>query len=472
MRKSSLSRGRSAFAAAMASTYALAAVSGHAAVGMPLGPEFRVPSRPSEDGFPSGSSVAMAADGRFVVTWTAFSPNDVGGGSSFNVFARVFAADGTPLAAEFKVNDRDANADSSARAVIGPDGGFTIAWIDGGPDFQNPSVQARRFAPDGTPRGPQFVVSAAVLSPNAVIRSLTMASNRRGAIVVVWESAIFTGFPNDVLRSRTTSFHARQIDAAGGVSPAERIIGGRSGFELLPIPVIATPALSTGAAGPAVAMDDAGDFVVAWGASTSAGVIGGYYNTVPNTGTTERAVLFRRVSASGNADVLPTVVERVELSARYNNAGDVADTIRPAVAMEPDGDFAIAYRSGTPARGLVARRYSALGRPVGDVISVNDFGRAIALALSASGQMTVVWDGQSPLTPSDRSDVFARVIAADDTPLTAATRVNETVALDQSSPSVSVDSSGHFTISWTTTLPSSRPGLFMPDVLARRYRGN
>lgn len=459
------------FAVAIASTFALASQAGLAAIGTPLGPEFRVPSRPSEDGFPFESHVAVVADGRQVVTWSALSRNDVGGGRSYNIFGRVFAADGTPLGAEFKVNDRDANAEGSPKVVTAPDGGFTVAWIDNGPGFRNRSIQARRFAPDGAPRGLQFPVSAAV-SPDAVLSSLSLASNRGGAIVVVWESAIFSGLPNDAARSWTTSFHARQIDSSGRVGPTERIIGGRTGFDLQPIPVVATPALSTGSAGPAVAMDDAGDFVVAWAGSTSAGVIGGLYGAIPGTGATVRSVLFRRVTAAGRADPLPTVVERVVLPDRYDRAGDVANDVQPAVAMEPDGDFAIAYRSGEAPQALVARRYSALGRPLGDALPVSPFGRSIGLALTATGQMTVTWDGQSPQTPADGIDVFARVFGADDTPLTAALRVNATVAGEQSAPSLAVDASGDFTVTWTTIIPSGSPGLFMPDVLARRYRGH
>src|SRR5207248_62701 len=68
----------------------------YAADGTAVGGEFRVGDRLYNDNHPK---VAAAADGSFVVSWDGWSNPD-----AYNVYARRYGADGTPLGAGFRVN--------------------------------------------------------------------------------------------------------------------------------------------------------------------------------------------------------------------------------------------------------------------------------------------------------------------------------------------------------------------------------
>ncbi len=86
-------------------------------------------------------SIGMKADGSFVVVWETFGQDTVGDGA----FAQVFAADGSKVGGEFRVDDGNSEY-ASYLAAAGADDGFVVAWAeprtDGGTDE---NVRARRL---------------------------------------------------------------------------------------------------------------------------------------------------------------------------------------------------------------------------------------------------------------------------------------------------------------------------------------
>ncbi|MEM8932744.1 MAG: hypothetical protein AAGE94_16285, partial [Acidobacteriota bacterium] len=117
--------------------------------GVGLGTEQIVDSAALALGLPR---VASAADGRFVVVWTDID------GSGQSIQARRYAADGTPLAAAFEVRRQAGATPSLPRIGMRSNGDFTITWMETASG--NLDVLARRYDAAGTPAGAAFVVHA------------------------------------------------------------------------------------------------------------------------------------------------------------------------------------------------------------------------------------------------------------------------------------------------------------------------
>jgi hypothetical protein len=117
-----------------------------AADGTPLGAEMPI----AAGGDPR---VGIDASGRFVVAH--------GAGSGVDLFARRFGFDGTPLGGQFQVNSYTTGEQRQASLAMAPAGDFVVTWWSEGSFGDDPSVsvQARRFAADGSPAGPEFQVN-------------------------------------------------------------------------------------------------------------------------------------------------------------------------------------------------------------------------------------------------------------------------------------------------------------------------
>ena len=151
------------------------------ASGAALGNDFLINT--TMTGIQIGSSVTPLADGRFIVTWRS---SDLGDGSNHCIRARVFDANGNPLAADFIVNttptDQQFDPDISALS----DGRIVIVWVsqDTG-DGAGGCIRARLFNVDGSPAGSDFIVNTTVAgSPNTP----TVTALADGRFVVAWES--------------------------------------------------------------------------------------------------------------------------------------------------------------------------------------------------------------------------------------------------------------------------------------------
>jgi hypothetical protein len=68
-------------------------------------------------------AVAISAAGEFVIAWDGFD------GAETGIFARRFQPNGTPLAADFRVNADTTNRDEFPAIDMDDDGDFLIAWV-------------------------------------------------------------------------------------------------------------------------------------------------------------------------------------------------------------------------------------------------------------------------------------------------------------------------------------------------------
>lgn len=106
--------------------------------------------------------VTQALDGGgFVMAWSSEEQD----GSGEGVFARIFAADGQTIAAEFQVNQTTAGDQTLSEVVIGADGRILVTWTSGDAFF------VRLFSATGAPLGEEISLGTAA-GPDASIVAL------------------------------------------------------------------------------------------------------------------------------------------------------------------------------------------------------------------------------------------------------------------------------------------------------------
>lgn len=150
--------------------------------------------------FWDNTDVAMAPDGRFVIVWT----RDTGVGDAGDVFFRLYGSDGTPHGPETCANETAASSRKHVSVGISDDGGFVVAWDDFGRHGELFGVVARRFGPDGSPVGAEFVVNTHTRSDH-FHPSVAVAPD--GRFVVAWTGDALDGSFYGVL--------AQRFDASG-----------------------------------------------------------------------------------------------------------------------------------------------------------------------------------------------------------------------------------------------------------------
>jgi hypothetical protein len=123
------------------------------AAGQPVGGEFQVEE---QTGLRLWPSVATSASGSFVVTWNLHALD----GQPLGLFARRFAPSGAPLGGEFRV-DQTGGASSWASVAMNAEGGFVVGWITA----QSFQLRARRYDADGAALGTELLVDAPYARP-------------------------------------------------------------------------------------------------------------------------------------------------------------------------------------------------------------------------------------------------------------------------------------------------------------------
>ena len=243
------------------------------AAGDPLGGEFQVNSYTTgtQGDLYGGPSVATDASGNFVVVWS--SVNDAFASS---VKGQLFTASGTRFGEELRIDTSDFGFQDQPSVAMAANGSFVVAWQSGyyilpvvgtrsgSSTGSNPGsntgsnymqVRARRFAPGGQPLGDDFAVSTDT-SHEQVRPDITMSAD--GRFVVVWQSGGYFGAPD----GSNVSIRARLFDAAGNPQSGD----------------LAVNTYTTGSqVDPTVAFEGDGRFLVTWSSNSSADGEGGIF---------------------------------------------------------------------------------------------------------------------------------------------------------------------------------------------------
>ena len=192
------------------------------------------------------SSVAMDAQGNFVVTWSSYNQDR---NDSWGVYARRFSTAGAALSGEFRVNTTTNTDEMYSQVAMDADGDFVITWsIDATGDA---GVRFQRYNAAGIAQGGETAVNTYIVNHQSYA---SVATDAEGNFVVVWSSLGQDG--------SGWGIYAQRFDAAGVA------LGGE--FRV-----------NTTTAGdqhwPSVTMDAYGNFLVTWSSSGQDGDGWGVY---------------------------------------------------------------------------------------------------------------------------------------------------------------------------------------------------
>lgn len=153
------------------------------AIGASQGGEFRLNQYTTSYQF--DRQVVGLKGGGFVAIWTS----DGQDGSGFGVYGRVYGANGAPLGNEFAVNESPQYGQWQPAVAATDDGGFTVAWQDGGAMYGlGWDISARHFSANGTTTGVTRYPNLTGGNYSGSQTSPAISVLSSGGIVVVWSS--------------------------------------------------------------------------------------------------------------------------------------------------------------------------------------------------------------------------------------------------------------------------------------------
>ena len=133
-----------------------------------------IPSSLCAEGYLDLAPLALVGKVSFVAVYTSSAPNDPGHALNRRIRARLLAADGSPAGPEVVVSP--GSADQSSPAVAGFGDGFVVVWREG-----TNLVLGRRFDAAATPLGDTFTVASSTAAGG-----LDVAASPDGSFLVVW----------------------------------------------------------------------------------------------------------------------------------------------------------------------------------------------------------------------------------------------------------------------------------------------
>ena len=392
---------------ALAVTAFAAGLADPAVAKAPAGSELRANTYTTD--FQSRPAIAMDADGDFVVSWGSYGQD----GEDYGVYAQRYNAAGVAQGGEFRVNTYTTAGQGSPTLAMDADGDFVVSWNSTGQDGFNTGVFLQRYNAAGVAQGSEFQVNTFTTAGQAVP---AIAMDADGDFVVSWQSNGQDG--------NGYGIYARRYNAAGVAQGSEFRVN----------------TFTTGAqTQPTVAMDADGDFVVSWQSSGQDGAGIGVFAQRYNAAGVAQGSEFQVNTFTSDSQAGPTVAMDADgdfviswrsigqeganygvYAQRYNSAGvalgsefrvntyTAGDQSAPAIAMDADGDFIVSWRStgqDGSGNGIYAQRYNALGVAQGGEFRVNTFTTGAqsnnATAMDADGDFVVSWqsDGQDGSGP-------------------------------------------------------------------------
>jgi hypothetical protein len=288
-------------------------------------------------------------------------------------------------------------------------GNFMVVWgrFAAGSD----EIYGQRYDSSAVALGTEFLVNTETVAHQ---RFPAVASDATGNSVVVWESA------GDQDGSGTGIF-GQLYDSAGAAVGAE--------FQ---VNTFTTDAQT----GPAVSTDDNGNFVVAWRS--------GDYGPTPTQDGDEPGIFGRVFDSTGTA-----------IGSEFQvNTYTTGAQVQPAVAMDADGDFIVAWRD-TEQSGIFAKRYDSTGNAIGTDFQVNTLAYPSnfpAVAADSDGNFAVGWRidvDTDTLVMTRRYDSAGNDMGPE---VSVGTRLRydgkTIIGLFNTNPDMSFDSSGTLTIAF------------------------
>jgi hypothetical protein len=313
-----------------------------------------------------------------------------------------------PSGAEFLVNTYTTGGQAPPDVATDASGNFVVVWEGRNQDGTFASIFGQRFAASGTRVGSEFEINSYTTDSQ---RFPSVASDTNGNFVVVWMGAGQDGSGYGVFGHRFAASGA----PLGGEFQVNSFTTGNQRF-------------------PTVASDPNGNFVVVW---ESEGADGDGYG-----------VFGQRFNATGT-----------RLGSEFRvNSYTTTDQRRPAVTVDPSGNFVVVWTSrgggGTDNYFTIAgRRYDASGTPLASEFQVNSYTTGdqdrARVAFNRYGEFVVVWISYGGQDGSG-SGIFGQFYDPTGTPYGSEFQVNTYTPGHQLVPRVASDEGGSFVVVWAS----------------------
>jgi hypothetical protein len=285
-------------------------------------------------------SVAVDADGDFVIAWRGTSP------AAYEIFFSRFSSGGALLTGQIQANTYTTDQQLNPAVASEADGDFVVTWVSLTQDGDSGGIFARTFSSAGAALTSEFQVNVYTTGYQS---NPSVSAATDGNFIVAWQSD-----PQD---GAGLGVFARSFTSTGAPLTGE-----------LPVNTYTVDDQSS----PSVAVSASGQFVVAWQSRLQDGYLSG--------------VFARRFSSSGAA-----LANEFQIS-EYTTGGER----NASVAVDAAGDFIVAWDEGAIAKDVFARRFSSAGVPLSANLMVNtytpDFQIFPSVAASASGDFVVAWE--------------------------------------------------------------------------------
>jgi Ca2+-binding RTX toxin-like protein len=360
--------------------------------------------------------IATLADGGYVIAWESAGQD----GSLRGIYAQRYAADGSAVGAETRINTTTLN-DQASVAVAGlADGGYMVTWTSDGQDGSALGIYAQRYAADGSAVGVETRINTTTASYQA---SPSVTGLADGSYVFTW-SSYGTG----------VEIYSQRYAADGSKMGGETLVD--------------SSAASIFRGKPAIAATGDGGYLIAWESFNQDG--SGY------------GIYAQRYAADGS---------KVGSETRINTttAGSQHDV---AIATLASGGYVITWASPDGSNdGVYAQRFAADGSALGGETRINtttaDLQQAPAIAAMPDGGYIITWhsynqDGSSYGIYAQRYDQNGVAVGVE-------TRVNATTTSYQMAPAIAAQPDGGFVISWESP-DAWGAGIYLQHIDARGFR--
>ncbi|MCA8995628.1 MAG: VCBS repeat-containing protein [Planctomycetaceae bacterium] len=489
--------------------------------GTPNGDAFLVNTMVTDDD-QTAPAIAVDAAGNFVVVWQSLYED----GSGLGIYAQRYQADATPIGSHFQVSVETVGDQSDPAVAMDDAGNFVITWQSADQDGDAAGIFARRYDAMGVAQDMAEFGVTTTTTGNQVAPTIAM-SRSTGRFLIAWQTEVFPAEPDP---EPTVEIYGRVFNADGSEAVAEAQLNSISDHDQVEPHAamnssgdfvvtwttegqvgsgadvyarrfnsmgtgqgddfLVNVTTKQGQEAPVVAMDDDGNFQVAWQSSHQDGFSWGIFAQVYSPTGMVLVNEFQVNSNTQGPQTLPAVSSNTDgsttvlwlgLDATHHPAvhaqsyqlptgtaefevgpeGEVVlanySTIEEAPAstgVDGDGNYVVVWESygdDGSGMGVFARRFDSSGMPLGDRFQVNETtagnqGRP-EVAVDAAGNFIVVW--QAAAQDGDGYGVFARRYDAMENPLTSEFQVNTSTTGSQGNPTVAVDTdSGEFVVIW------------------------
>ena len=367
-------------------------------------------------------AVATAPDGSFVVVWA----DDSDGNGYFQIRARGFDKAGAQLFAPFTVNTAGAGQQLNPDVAIDENGNFVVVWQDDSNENSFYEIFARGFNADGSERFGDMTVNS---DGNGQQLNPRVACDRSGNFVVVWQ--------DDSDQNGYFQILARGFNADGSERFGDMTVNSDGNGQQL---------------NPDVAVEREGNFVVVWQDDSNQN---GYYE-----------IFMRGFNADGS--------ERFgDLTVNSNGNGQ---QLNPSVAMARDGRFVVAWQDDADGNGyfqVLARAFllNGLQHLADFTVNTQGAGQQLnpAVAVDGNGTFAVAWEDDAD--GNGFFQILARGFEWDGTEKIADLTINSNGAGQQVRPAIAMgwDNTSDVVVAWADD--GDGDGDFSPFVRGLRPNG-